>query len=38
MFYFARNAAAKSRPKNPGRAMAGRAMAGCGDPMDAEYA
>jgi hypothetical protein len=33
MFYFARNAAAKSRPKN-----LGRAMAGCGDPMDAEYA
>jgi hypothetical protein len=37
MFYFARNAAAKLRPKNPGRAMAG-ARAGCGDPMDAEYA
>jgi hypothetical protein len=37
MFYFARNAAAKSRPNYPGRAMAG-ARAGFGDPMDAEYA
>jgi hypothetical protein len=37
MFYFARNAAAKSRPKNLGRAVAG-ARAGCGDPVDAEYA